>query len=282
MKDHPLYPRQDAQALGRYYLAHVAGMTEADLYEKSDLCEQLAWRDKLIRELTIERDEHLAKTIAQREQLAAASRRLNAIESVATEAAAMLAETNHGGLSFARSASMQNALVAAHIPIPACCSACPHGPGPEWLYCPRGCRANHEPIKLVPGQHCPECREIAETAAAKLARVHYDAECYQAGWVAAMARSEEIRSSVSELLFQLEGLPVQPHTIRDHRHRALFDQEIERIKTLVPEWEQHPGRATEVSSGPPKCECKGTGTTVGPGGFRLCDACYPPQEQPNS
>lgn len=84
-----------------------------------------------------------------------------ALHAVATEAAAMLAETNHGGLSFKRSASMQNALVAAHIPIPPHCSACPHGPGPEWLYCPRHCRVDYEPVKLAPGQRCPECGEVA-------------------------------------------------------------------------------------------------------------------------
>lgn len=168
MKDHPLYPRQDAQALGRYYLSHVVGMTEADLDSKGDICEQLAWRDKRIAELkeklNRERwraDENGNYARSHFDKRLAAERRSKELETVATEAAAMLAETNHGGLSFARSASMQNALVAAHVPIPACCSACPHGPGPEWLFCPRGCRANHEPIKLVPGQRCPECKEVA-------------------------------------------------------------------------------------------------------------------------
>lgn len=84
----------------------------------------------------------------------------DALKTVATEAAAMLAETNHGGLSFARSASMQNALVLAGVPIPKQCSACPHGPDEEWLFCPRNCRVDHEPVKLVPGQRCPECREV--------------------------------------------------------------------------------------------------------------------------
>lgn len=154
MKDHPLYPRQDAQALGRYYLSHVAGMTEADLDSKSDICEQLAWRDKRIAELEAGNRQY--------QSLVEHGNRCQAeLFRVATEAAAMLAETNHGGLSFARSASMQNALVAAGVPIPAQCSACPHGPGPEWLFCPRGCRGSYEPIKLVPGQRCPECKEVA-------------------------------------------------------------------------------------------------------------------------
>lgn len=80
---------------------------------------------------------------------------------VAAEAAAMLAETCHGGLTHARSASTRRALVAANVAIPAYCSACPHGPETEWLYCPRNCRVDHEPVKLVPGQRCPECRELA-------------------------------------------------------------------------------------------------------------------------
>ena len=31
----------------------------------------------------------------------------------------------------------------------------------EWLYCPRHCRVDGEPVRLVPGQRCPECREVA-------------------------------------------------------------------------------------------------------------------------
>lgn len=48
-----------------------------------------------------------------------------ALEAVAIEAAAMLAETNHGGLTHARSESMKRALVAAGVEIPAGCSECP-------------------------------------------------------------------------------------------------------------------------------------------------------------
>ena len=46
---------------------------------------------------------------------------------VATEAAAMLAETRHGGLMHARSESLGAALKAAGVAIPGQCSACPHG-----------------------------------------------------------------------------------------------------------------------------------------------------------
>jgi hypothetical protein len=98
---HRLYPTQDPQALGRYYLDHVAGLTEAGLDGKAEICEQLAWRDKVIGEL---------------------------------------------------------------------------------------------------------------------------------------------RDEVSELLFQLEGLPAKPITIRDHRQCALFEQSIERLKLLTPEWDKHPAR----------------------------------------
>ena len=31
----------------------------------------------------------------------------------------------------------------------------------EWLNCPRGCAVDYEPVRLVPGQRCPECREVA-------------------------------------------------------------------------------------------------------------------------
>ena len=47
---HPLYPPQDARALGRHYTDHVQGMTEAGLDGKAEIAEQLAWRDKRIAE----------------------------------------------------------------------------------------------------------------------------------------------------------------------------------------------------------------------------------------
>lgn len=34
-------------------------------------------------------------------------------------------------------------------------------PGGEWINCPRHCTVDYEPVRLVPGQRCPECREIA-------------------------------------------------------------------------------------------------------------------------
>jgi len=49
------------------------------------------------------------------------------LRAVATEAAAMLAETRHGGLTHARSESLGATLKAAGVPIPPQCPACPHG-----------------------------------------------------------------------------------------------------------------------------------------------------------
>lgn len=51
---------------------------------------------------------------------------LKTLRVVATEAAAMLAETNHGGLSHLRSVSLEAALATAGVSIPFNCSACPH------------------------------------------------------------------------------------------------------------------------------------------------------------
>jgi len=31
----------------------------------------------------------------------------------------------------------------------------------EWLNCPRGCWLDGAPVQLIPGQRCPECREVA-------------------------------------------------------------------------------------------------------------------------
>jgi hypothetical protein len=59
----------------------------------------------------------------------------SALQLIATEAAAMLAETNHGGLSFARRESMRKALEAAAVPIPPQCTACPHPPPKPYCAC---------------------------------------------------------------------------------------------------------------------------------------------------
>jgi hypothetical protein len=61
-----------------------------------------------------------------RAQLSQSQAEIAALKLVATEAAAMLAETNHGGLTHRRSVSTQLALEAAGVAIPAQCSACPH------------------------------------------------------------------------------------------------------------------------------------------------------------
>lgn len=59
-------------------------------------------------------------------QLSAALAKVEELSLVALEAAAMLSETNHGGLTHLRSVSMQMALEAARVPIPPSCSRCPH------------------------------------------------------------------------------------------------------------------------------------------------------------
>lgn len=69
-----------------------------------------------------EHDRHLLASVLATAEQAGCSQ----FDLVATEAAAMLAETNHGGLSHRRSVSMEKALRAAGIPIPPQCSACPH------------------------------------------------------------------------------------------------------------------------------------------------------------
>jgi hypothetical protein len=154
MKPHRLYPPQDPQALGRYYTDHVAGMTEAGLDGKAEIAEQLAWRDKLIAELEASWEEAIAGADAwrfwaakehgaeltsddiARARVDGAMRFVNEARGhlqnqvfrllgVAAEAAAMLAETNHGGLTHARSESMRKALVKAGVEIPAQCSECP-------------------------------------------------------------------------------------------------------------------------------------------------------------
>jgi ketosteroid isomerase-like protein len=133
MKPHRLYPPQDPQALGRYYTDHVAGMTEAGLDGKAEIAEQLAWRDKRIAELEtkLERETWRANengnyASGHFDLRLAAENRAKELEAVAREAAAMLAETNHGGLTHARSESVRDALVKAGVEIPAQCSACPH------------------------------------------------------------------------------------------------------------------------------------------------------------
>lgn len=57
----------------------------------------------------------------------------------------------------------QCVLVSGH---PGACdtlgSSEPQGaPSKEWINCPRHCTVDHEPVRLIPGQRCPECREFA-------------------------------------------------------------------------------------------------------------------------
>lgn len=46
-----LYPEQDIEMLGDYYIRHVEAMTAEGLHEKSDIAAQLAWRDREIERL---------------------------------------------------------------------------------------------------------------------------------------------------------------------------------------------------------------------------------------
>jgi hypothetical protein len=53
-----LYPKHHkAWDLEPYYCQHISGMTEFELHDKSDIAEQLAWRDKRIAELQSELDD---------------------------------------------------------------------------------------------------------------------------------------------------------------------------------------------------------------------------------
>ena len=46
------YGRRDIESLGEYYTRHVAAMTREQLCSKSDIAAELAYRDKLIDELS--------------------------------------------------------------------------------------------------------------------------------------------------------------------------------------------------------------------------------------
>lgn len=46
-----LYPEQDAEELGAYYMRHLDAMTREGLHKKSAIAGQLAWRDRRIEEL---------------------------------------------------------------------------------------------------------------------------------------------------------------------------------------------------------------------------------------
>lgn len=46
----PLYPKQDIEELGEWYIKHVEAMTAEGLHSKADIAAQLAWRDKALAE----------------------------------------------------------------------------------------------------------------------------------------------------------------------------------------------------------------------------------------
>lgn len=51
MKHNSLYPDINPRNLGKYYTDHLMAMTESELFEKSDIAIQLAWRDSEIERL---------------------------------------------------------------------------------------------------------------------------------------------------------------------------------------------------------------------------------------
>jgi hypothetical protein len=55
-----IYPDLSPEDLGRHYMMHIDRMTVEELYSKSDIAAQLAWRDKQIEELRAEIDELLS------------------------------------------------------------------------------------------------------------------------------------------------------------------------------------------------------------------------------
>lgn len=60
-----MYPDQDHTALGELYIRHVEAMTAEGLHAKSDIAEQLAWRDGEIARLKTLNAELVAALQAQ-------------------------------------------------------------------------------------------------------------------------------------------------------------------------------------------------------------------------
>ncbi len=121
-----LYPKHHkAWDLEPHYSQHIGGMTEFELHDKSDIAEQLAWRDKRIADADAYERAMVRALGAERLKVDLHERRLVELARVAHEAAAMLAETNHGGLTHARSESMRKALERAGVEVPKMCSECP-------------------------------------------------------------------------------------------------------------------------------------------------------------
>jgi hypothetical protein len=50
-KGSPLYPKHRLETLEPYYCQHISAMTSEGLHDKSDIAEQLAWRDMHIAQL---------------------------------------------------------------------------------------------------------------------------------------------------------------------------------------------------------------------------------------
>jgi hypothetical protein len=49
------YAERDIEALGAFYMRHLEAMTAERLHSKSDIAAELAWRDKRIMELLLEK-----------------------------------------------------------------------------------------------------------------------------------------------------------------------------------------------------------------------------------
>jgi len=97
---------------------HAAVFLKAyDLLDEAGRRAMAHYKQRLYSETLLVWKDEMARLREQRDRL----------QAVATEAAFMLAETNHGGLTFARSESMLKALRAAGVDLPKQCEACPHG-----------------------------------------------------------------------------------------------------------------------------------------------------------
>jgi hypothetical protein len=64
------YATRDAEALGEYYMRHLDAMTREDLYSKSAIAGELAWRDARVAELEKALDDEKADHALSLEALA--------------------------------------------------------------------------------------------------------------------------------------------------------------------------------------------------------------------
>lgn len=148
--DTPTYPRDHAPwDLEPHYSHHVGAMTEERLHDKADIAFQLALRDKRIAEL-----EALRVVVCKHGRVADKCRACVAerpdSEIANAEALAGLRRIVRRALACGQLEKLEDAKRYLDDDGQA-----------EWLNCPRHCCVDHEPVRLVPGQRCPECREVA-------------------------------------------------------------------------------------------------------------------------